>query len=72
MILHDDLVRYVQSLPPLIAKQSGTMSPKGSTTGRKDGDACAGKNVEGAQMLECNYRNAADASGKAPQRNASK
>jgi excisionase family DNA binding protein len=36
LILHDDLVRYVQSLPPLIVKQSGTTPPEGSTTDRKD------------------------------------
>lgn len=40
LILHDDLVRYVQSLPPLIVKQSGTTPPEGSNTTdhkRKDG-----------------------------------
>jgi excisionase family DNA binding protein len=36
LILHDDLVRYVQSLPPLIVKQSGTTkSPEGSATDHK-------------------------------------
>ncbi len=36
LILDEDLVRCVQSLPPLIVKQSGTTPPEGSTTDRKD------------------------------------
>ena len=43
-ILNDDLVRYVQSLPPITVKQSGTAPSKGSMTDRKDGDSGAGKN----------------------------
>jgi excisionase family DNA binding protein len=42
LILHDELVRYVQSLPPLTLKRSGTASPKGSGTDHKDGDNYAG------------------------------
>jgi excisionase family DNA binding protein len=43
LILDDDLVRYVKSLPPLIVKQSGTAPPKGSTIDPRDGDNGAGK-----------------------------
>ena len=41
LILDEDLVRYVQSLPPLIAKQPGTTPPKGGPTDRNDSDAGA-------------------------------
>jgi excisionase family DNA binding protein len=37
LILAEDLRRYVQSLPPITVKQSGTVSSKGST-GHNDGD----------------------------------
>jgi hypothetical protein len=36
LILHDELVRYVQSLPPLLVKQSKTPRPEGSTADRGD------------------------------------
>ncbi len=46
LILHDDLVRYVQSLPPLV-KQSGTTPPEGSTTDRKDVNKSSTRNDGG-------------------------
>jgi hypothetical protein len=48
LILHDELVRYVQSLPALLVKQSSTARPEGSTTDRGDNDA----NQSGMARLE--------------------
>ena len=43
LILDEDLRRWVQSLPPITVKQSGTASSKRDVTDRKDGDNGAGK-----------------------------
>lgn len=42
-IADDELVRYVQSLPPLIVKQSGRAPLKGCTTDRKVTDIDTGE-----------------------------
>ena len=44
LILDEDLVRYVQSLPPLIVKQLGTTPPKSCEVDHEAGGSGAGKN----------------------------
>jgi excisionase family DNA binding protein len=43
LILDGDLRRWLETLPPITVKQSGTTPPKGGMTEGKDGDNCAGK-----------------------------
>jgi excisionase family DNA binding protein len=51
LILDDDLVQYVHSLP-LIEKQSGTGAPKGSATDRKEDNSVTSVGKKPSKRLE--------------------